>query len=410
MDAGDGTCNEFSSWCEKQSWWGMKAYRITTSLDGGWTWTRGEVMHDQDGHAMGSARPKLLTLARPGKSTASSPLLPPLLLAGGRPGLWLWLSLDAGRSWKSHNIAQIHNALLPNDPQLHYCPGFVDAVPANESTFFSPAQSGFYMSLLQLDDEETALLCYNREPVVPPFEDKHMQPPASCYPGFEEPSTTQCMQVTYNGSSSSSRRLKKTNDDGTHHQAGHSTRLKCDEPHQQQAALTTAAMHRDRAADPSFAGVWIIDTSACSSSPGGGGFKAEHGNRPQSTFRWLTLKTDESPAVDVRAGFLGTVHPSILVSGDPSTNLSVQEEFGFGAVMVYNTYRSVVSSCCYPKTMSIDFLPRGRAVKIACCENCSPEGGMTLRDSVTYHCQNASVNQLSMLIAPPSEGGVQSNP
>lgn len=35
---------------------------------------------------------------------------------------------------------------------------------------------------------------------------------------------------------------------------------------------------------------------------------------------------------------------------------------------------------------------------------------MTLRQAAVYHCQNASVNQVSMLIAPPTEGGVISNP
>eukprot|EP01050_Picozoa_sp_SAG11_P024028 SAG11_NODE_5004_length_1694_cov_3.457053_2_plen_56_part_00 len=37
------------------------------------------------------------------------------------------------------------------------------------------------------------------------------------------------------------------------------------------------------------------------------------------------------------------------------------------------------------------------------------EGGMSLKESVLYHCRNASVNQLAMLIAPPTEGGAISN-
>lgn len=35
---------------------------------------------------------------------------------------------------------------------------------------------------------------------------------------------------------------------------------------------------------------------------------------------------------------------------------------------------------------------------------------MTLQQSAIFHCQNASVNSVSMLIAPPTEGGVVSNP
>jgi len=76
------------------------------------------------------------------------------------------------------------------------------------------------------------------------------------------------------------------------------------------------------------------------------------------------------------ASFLGTVHPSILpVAGGGAG--SVQSFFGFGSAMIYNT---------------------------------DSEGGMTLRQSAEFHCRNVSVNQLSMLIAPPTEGGVVNNP
>ena len=55
----------------------------------------------------------------------------------------------------------------------------------------------------------------------------------------------------------------------------------------------------------------------------------------------------------------------------------MQSFFGFGSTMIYNT---------------------------------DSEGGMTLRQSAEFHCRNVSVNQLSMLIAPPTEGGVVNNP
>ena len=42
--------------------------------------------------------------------------------------------------------------------------------------------------------------------------------------------------------------------------------------------------------------------------------------------------------------------------------------------------------------------------------NTPTEGGMTLKQAAVFHCKNVSVNQFSMLIAPPSEGGVISNP
>lgn len=83
-------------------------------------------------------------------------------------------------------------------------------------------------------------------------------------------------------------------------------------------------------------------------------------------------------AVDRRAGFLGTAHPSLrAVAGPDDQGASVAQTFGFGTAMVYNTLS---------------------------------EGGMSLKESVVFHCHNASVNQLLMLIAPPTEGGVISNP
>jgi hypothetical protein len=69
---------------------------------------------------------------------------------------------------------------------------------------------------------------------------------------------------------------------------------------------------------------------------------------------------------------------STVCPAKPPPSPSVQNYFGFGSAMVYNTAER--------------------------------EGGMSLKESVLYHCHNASVNQLSMLIAPPTEGGTISNP
>eukprot|EP01052_Picozoa_sp_SAG31_P040896 SAG31_NODE_6047_length_2192_cov_3.823220_3_plen_66_part_00 len=51
-------------------------------------------MVDVTGKPIGAARPKLLVLSKLDQSSAKSPLL----LVGGRPGLYLWLSMDAGRT------------------------------------------------------------------------------------------------------------------------------------------------------------------------------------------------------------------------------------------------------------------------------------------------------------------------
>ena len=83
-----------------------------------------------DGKPIGAVRPKLLALSQLDRTTETSPLL----LVGGRPGLFLWLSVDAGLSWKTFNLARIHNELEP-DPWLKFCPGTVEATPSNSSQY-----------------------------------------------------------------------------------------------------------------------------------------------------------------------------------------------------------------------------------------------------------------------------------
>lgn len=137
----------------------MKPYRMATSTDAGFTFSRGRPMTDDQGRAIGCARPKLLPLV-PDANTQPSDRTP-LLLVGGRPGLFLWLSADGAQSWQQYNIAAKHNAHSP----LKYCAAFVSATLANASEYFSPAPSGAYSSLVQVD-ASSALVCYNREPVL----------------------------------------------------------------------------------------------------------------------------------------------------------------------------------------------------------------------------------------------------
>jgi hypothetical protein len=121
IDGGDGSCGAYSKWCAEHLA-PMKPYLMSMSADGGWQWARGRAMFDTDGQAIGSARPKLLTLSPPDHSNDTSPLI----LVGGRPGLYLWLSVNAGRTWKPFNLAKIHNELQPQ-PGLRFCPATVDA-------------------------------------------------------------------------------------------------------------------------------------------------------------------------------------------------------------------------------------------------------------------------------------------
>ena len=172
-------------------------------------------------------------------------------------------------------------------------------------------------------------------------------------------------------------------------------------------------------------------------------------------------------SMDLRAGFLGTVHPSIRPAATPPTAL------GAGACVNLtcptgksHLYGGVDAGfyCCPESTASGDCsspacMPGSNRTDCACCifpghssgcqgaakcigsppntstvcpappqppersvqaafgfgqamvyNTAETEGGMSLKQSVLYHCHNASVNQLSMLIAPPTEGGVISNP
>ena len=78
-------------------------YWKSRSTDGGISWSPPEAL------PFGSARPKLLRMPN------GQPLL-----AGGRPGLWLWLGDQTGSTWTGINVCAEHNNLLPDDPSWHY--------------------------------------------------------------------------------------------------------------------------------------------------------------------------------------------------------------------------------------------------------------------------------------------------
>jgi hypothetical protein len=68
----------------------------------------------------GSARPKLLLVEGNGKDKGG-----PLILSGGRPGLYLWINVLAdGVKWEAVNIAAAHNAAV-EDVSLRFCDAFV---------------------------------------------------------------------------------------------------------------------------------------------------------------------------------------------------------------------------------------------------------------------------------------------
>ena len=84
---------------------------------------------------MGSARPRLLLLGKNGTG--------PLVLTGGRPGLYLWINEAAdGREWQKVNLAAAHNAaIVPGAEErsnfgplapFRFCDAFVNASLATQ--------------------------------------------------------------------------------------------------------------------------------------------------------------------------------------------------------------------------------------------------------------------------------------
>merc|ERR1711924_359370 len=85
------------------------AYRVTRSFDEGETWTPSKVIGPA--HAVD---PSLIMVNGPhGK--------PYVVLAGGRPGLFIHASADGGETWVTYNLMAQHNALIAahGDPSVN---------------------------------------------------------------------------------------------------------------------------------------------------------------------------------------------------------------------------------------------------------------------------------------------------
>ena len=81
----------------------------------------------------------------------------PLLLATGRPGLFLWVSYD-GSSWSAHNIAAVHNtALNLSDPGRFTAKCVAAAVQGP-----GEAETTAYTSLVFAVNGADAVVCYDR--------------------------------------------------------------------------------------------------------------------------------------------------------------------------------------------------------------------------------------------------------
>jgi hypothetical protein len=117
----------------------VRDYFKSYSADGGRSWTKPERMV-----GVWSVEPQLVRLENG-----------LILLSGGRPGLFLWVCADGeGKSWERLNLAEHHNALLP-DSALHYSGPFCASEGVN------PAQSTSYTGMQRVGPNE-ALVSYDR--------------------------------------------------------------------------------------------------------------------------------------------------------------------------------------------------------------------------------------------------------
>ena len=84
------------------------------------------------------------------------------LLAGGRPGLHLWLGDAQGRQWTAINVCAVHNSLVGNESDWKYASTYVNGTGDNcHKADGLPPQSTAYTSLLEVGDGEYVLL-YDR--------------------------------------------------------------------------------------------------------------------------------------------------------------------------------------------------------------------------------------------------------
>lgn len=115
-------------------------YLLAKSTDGGVRWTIREAPH-----TMMSARPRMVALSNGA-----------LVVAGGRPALNLWVSLDSGETFSTYDIPTLHNQNMKNSED-RFCDAFEDA---NMSLGW--AESSCYTQVLALSDDR-AMICYERQ-------------------------------------------------------------------------------------------------------------------------------------------------------------------------------------------------------------------------------------------------------
>ena len=115
---------------------GFVPYGVSFSADDGFSWTRPISMADD----MLSVEPSLATIPDG-----------PIVLSGGRPGIWLWINKEGnGVKWSKIDMVSHHNKCLPEEPIVF-------------SANFAKQMSSCYTEIVYLGDG-IFLLVYDRIP------------------------------------------------------------------------------------------------------------------------------------------------------------------------------------------------------------------------------------------------------
>ena len=120
---------------------GDTPYWKSYSSDNGVTWSTPIEMISVNGVGQWSVKPRIRSV--PGTNI--------LILCGGRPGLFLWISENLGDSWTTFNIAKIHNDHLPVvsptyplSSELMYTASVVNCTNWTDARATPPATSSYF--------------------------------------------------------------------------------------------------------------------------------------------------------------------------------------------------------------------------------------------------------------------------